>query len=82
MTGHVSKDSVFRDFCDGNYIKNTPLFQHDNALCVSFYYDELEVANPLGSKRGKHKLGIQSRSALFILEKDHKGLSFYVGNSP
>lgn len=52
LTGHVSKDYVLRDFCDGNYITNTSLFQHDNTL-LSFYYDELEVANPLGSKRGK-----------------------------
>lgn len=28
-------------------------------LLLSFYYDELEVANPLGSRRGKHKLGKQ-----------------------
>ena len=28
-------------------------------LLLSFYYDELEVVNPLGSWRGKHKLGKQ-----------------------
>lgn len=58
LTGHDSKDAVYRDFCDGSYIKNNPSFQHDNVLLISFYYDELEVANPLGSKRGKHKLGL------------------------
>ena len=26
-------------------------------ILLAFYFDELEVADPLGSKRGKHKLG-------------------------
>ncbi len=58
LTGHVSEDAVLRDICDGSYVKNHHTFhQHSNTLFFSFYYDELEVANPLGSKRGKHKLG-------------------------
>lgn len=57
LIGHASKDNVFRDFCDGSYIQNHPVLQQDNRLLISFYFDELEVANPLGSKRGKHKLG-------------------------
>jgi hypothetical protein len=55
ITGHASHDTVLRDFCDGAYIKNHLSVQHN--LLLSFYFDELEVANPLGSKRGKHKLG-------------------------
>ena len=31
-----------------------------------FYYDDLEVANPLGSKRTKHKLGKYQSERKFI----------------
>lgn len=56
--GHVNKDGVLRDFCDGSFVQNHPLCMNNpETLQLSFYYDELEVANPLGSKRGKHKLG-------------------------
>lgn len=57
LTDHSSQDTVFRDFCDGSYVKSNPSFQHTNNLFIAFYFDELEVANPLGSKRGNHKLG-------------------------
>lgn len=56
--GHTSEDGVYRDFCDGSYVRNHPMFkENQEVLLLSFYFDELEVANPLGSKRGKHKLG-------------------------
>lgn len=56
--GHFSTDFTFRDYCDGSYIQNHPMFKDNpEMLQLSFYFDELEVANPLGSKRGKHKLG-------------------------
>lgn len=55
-TRHCSTDGVLRDFCDGSYVKQ--LAGVDNStLLLAFYFDELEVANPLGSRRGKHKLG-------------------------
>lgn len=57
LIDRTSQDSVFRDFCDGSYVRNQDTFQHPDRLLISFYFDELEVANPLGSKRGKHKLG-------------------------
>ena len=38
--------------------RNHPLFSRDpTALQLFLYYDEVEPANPLGSKTGKHKLG-------------------------
>lgn len=38
--------------------RNHPLFSRDpTALQLFLYYDEVELANPLGSKTGKHKLG-------------------------
>ena len=42
--------------------KSHPLFSNcdDGALYLQFimYYDDVELTNPLGSSRGKHKLGI------------------------
>lgn len=46
------------DFCDGKTFKSHPLFSvHSNALQIFFYFDELEICNPLGSKAKIHKLG-------------------------
>ena len=54
---HTSANEVYRDFCDGSFVKTHPILKHNTeALQLAFYFDELEVANPLGSKRGKHKL--------------------------
>ena len=53
---------VLQDVCDGEYVKTHLMSGStctNNHLLLSFYYDELEVANPLGSRRGKHKLGKQ-----------------------
>ena len=55
---------VLQDVWDGEYVK-TCLSTNDHLL-LSFYYDELEVANPLGSRRGKHKLGKQLFSSLLL----------------
>jgi hypothetical protein len=51
-------DGLIEDICDGHLFKTHPLFSKDpNALQLLLYYDELEIANALGSKAGKHKLG-------------------------
>ena len=51
-------DSYLNDFCDGTLFKSHPLFSIDQqALQIIAYFDELEVANPLGSYVAKHKLG-------------------------
>ena len=56
---HVSTDNIIRDFCDGQFVKNHAVFtNHPNALHFIIYYDDIEVANPLGAKAGKHKLGM------------------------
>ena len=58
LANRMSEDFVYRDFCDGSYVRNHPVLKLINdKLLISFDFDELEVANPLGSKRGKHKLG-------------------------
>lgn len=47
-----------RDYCDGSFCKNHPLFSDDDtALQIVAYFDELEVTNPIGSYVNIHKLG-------------------------
>lgn len=54
-----STDGVLRDYCDSIFFKQHPLFKnHPNALQLLMHYDDVEVANPLGSKAGTHKLGM------------------------
>ena len=56
---HLSSAGVLHNFCDGEFVKNHPLLkEHPEALSLAFYFDDLETANPLGSRRGKHKLGM------------------------
>lgn len=58
MHPHTSNDDCLRDVCDGDYVINHVLFGKDpTALQVIAYYDDIEVVNPLGSKRKNHKLG-------------------------
>lgn len=55
---NISKADRYEDFCDGSYFKTHPLFsKQQNALQIQLYYDDFETANPLGSKRGVHKIG-------------------------
>ena len=56
---HHSTDGVLRDFCDANFIKSHNLFNtHPDTLQFILFYDDIEVANPLGAKAGIHKLGV------------------------
>ena len=57
-SGHCCSEGILSDFCDGEFVMNHPLVQqHPYTLLLAFYFDELETSNPLGSRRGKHKLG-------------------------
>ena len=48
---------TLKDFTDGSIFKNHPFFSvNPKALRLHFYVDEFEVCNPLGAKRGKHKV--------------------------
>ena len=59
---HVRNDGLLGDYCDASMYKRHPLFSNcdDGALYLQFimYCDDVELTNPLGSSRGKHKLGI------------------------
>ena len=51
-------ENIFGDYCDGKRCREHPLFSTDPvALQIILYYDELELCNPLGSRRKKHKIG-------------------------
>ena len=57
--GHQSTDGILRDNCDGRVFAEHTLFQaHSTALQICLYYDDLELCNPLGSKRSTHKIGV------------------------
>ncbi len=50
------------DFCDGDLFHpgHNPLFSvNHKAIQISLYYDDFEVANPLGAEVTLHKLGTQ-----------------------
>ena len=57
--GHSIKEGgVLRDYCDWEAYQQHPLFSDFvEILPILFYYDEVEVCNPLGSKKKKHKMG-------------------------
>ena len=60
---HLSNDDILRDVLDGEYVQNHPIFaMHKDALIILGYYDDLEIANPLGSKAKIHKIGKYSKS--------------------
>ena len=57
-SSHTPKDNVYFDVKDGLYMKRHPLFSNEScALQIQLFYDDFETANPLGSKKGIHKLG-------------------------
>ena len=46
------------DFCDSKVAKSHPLFSQDSkALQILLYYDEIELCNPIGNSKTKHKIG-------------------------
>ena len=68
--GHKSSPDLLHDFCDGEVFATHPLFSvKAGALQIFFYFDELELANPLGSKVKIHKLGTIKMYTYRSLEK-------------
>ena len=52
-------NGYMQDYCDGRNFQRHALFSlKKDSLQLLFYYDDVEVCNPLGSKRTIHKLGI------------------------
>lgn len=63
ITDMMARDSHQRPNClydihDGEFFKNHALFSKQrHAVQIQHFFDEFECSNPLGSKRGIHKLG-------------------------
>ena len=52
-----SKADIIQDIKDGSHYKSLGYFKDNPSAFVSFLYsDALEIANPLGAARGKHKI--------------------------
>ena len=55
---HKSQGEYMYDVCDGSHFNSHAVFGFEHSsMQIIFYYDDMEVCNPLGSKRSKHKLG-------------------------
>lgn len=68
MCGHQRKDDIVEDFCDSIHAKSHPLFGNNKtALQLMLFYDDLEVCNPIGSSRKKHKIGINMCVLLYAI---------------
>ncbi|XP_071793325.1 uncharacterized protein [Asterias amurensis] len=58
FNNHFSENEVLKDYCDGLHFKQNALFSAQNmSLQVQLYFDEFNVANPLGNKVQKMKFG-------------------------
>lgn len=50
---------LYESFRDSTSFKNSPFFQaYPNAIRINFYYDDIELCNPIGSRSTFHKLGM------------------------
>lgn len=58
-TENSSNTSSFKSYLDTEEYKTSEYFKkYPNALRINLYYDEVELANPIGSKSGIHKVGV------------------------
>jgi len=56
-SNRLIRATVYRGFADGSLYANDPFFsEHPEALQIQLYIDELELCNPIGAKRSKHKV--------------------------
>jgi hypothetical protein len=52
-----STDGVLRSYLDGSHYREHPfILKYDQVVCILLFFDELEIANSLGSKTIIHKL--------------------------
>jgi len=53
------ENGVYRTVLDGSYYQENTFFrEHKNSLAIILYYDDLGIANPLGSSSKIHKLSM------------------------
>ena len=53
-----SDDGIMRDFHDGEFCRGHVFFSNSRNIALLLYVDDCEIANPLGSKAGMHKIGV------------------------
>ncbi|CAB3980521.1 Hypothetical predicted protein [Paramuricea clavata] len=53
-----SRDGIMRDFHDGEFCLGHVFFSNGRNVALLLYVDDCEIANPLGSKAGIHKIGV------------------------
>lgn len=52
-----AEPNMYSSYNDGHYFKDNILLNSEEFwIALGFYVDEFEVANPLGTSRGKHKI--------------------------
>ena len=77
LNSHFSKGTVMRDYCDSPAFLDQPLFKDDStALQIQLFYDDVEMANPLGANTKVHKLGMLPKRAVFSF-KMYKSATIY-----
>ncbi len=54
----ASNDDIMRDFQDGLFCRQHEFFSDPRNIRLLLYVDECEIANPLGSKAGLHKISV------------------------
>jgi len=59
ISSSAANTEFLEKFDDGKYAKQHPLFgTGEISLQLLMYYDDFEVVNQIGSKTGKHQMGI------------------------
>ncbi|XP_037557723.1 uncharacterized protein LOC119434712, partial [Dermacentor silvarum] len=89
QTTHKPCSALLQDVSDGMYFKEHCLFKNASSqklFALQLYFDEFEICNPIGSKRGKHKLlagylTILNLPPRFRSKVDSKHLVLLVKNS-
>ena len=63
--------NLLRDIKDGEMYKNNPYFKENpDALVLILYSDAVELVNPLGAGRGKHKVSLPKKKRIMLLILD------------
>ncbi|XP_075556671.1 uncharacterized protein LOC142588739 [Dermacentor variabilis] len=76
FNSYPRKENYLCSAFDGTEFQNHAYFAGDTSkLCIQLYSDEFEVCNPLGSKRGKHKMTAVYFSVLNFATKFRSALS-------
>ena len=55
--GYFHEEAIYKDVRDGEYYKSNQFIKRNpEAIPILLFQDELEIANPLGSGKTKHKI--------------------------